>query len=101
MNSRGAMYGAHLMGRWGYCLTCDRWIDPFNLYVTKTREKILFPHAIRFGEREVVEAEVDEYHAYCTKCGNEIYIPTVNDMNALLRETAATTAIVEKDQKES
>ena len=59
-----------------YCINCDEKV-PYGL---TARNVIMTAHGITFTYME--------YVAYCLQCGDEIYVPDINDINARAREQA-------------
>lgn len=82
---------------WGFCITCRQWIDPYGIYLRKGEQTIKIDRVTIPGGKKIegVEIKVEEYSASCVYCGNDIYVGTISDMNALIRETAAFRKAVE------
>lgn len=63
-----------------FCLACRQ----MNAYQVRDRnvERIVRGTVVRFTEKR----------AYCAICGEEVYLPSINDINSAAREDAYTKA---------
>ena len=64
----------YLLGN-GFCEHCGAY-HPFNIYYKYVPLDV---NGIRF--------EALELYAICCGCGRKIYVPEINDVNAVIRET--------------
>ncbi len=59
-----------------YCVNCDS----HTRYQVKSQEIDITVRGTKFGYIEQL--------AYCCECGEEVYVPEINDRNATSRENA-------------
>lgn len=65
-----------LLPAFSYCIECNKEI-PYSIDV--------YPSRITVRD---ITFDCDNIHAFCRKCGSEVYVPEINDMNVEIREKA-------------